>query len=82
MRNEMKKNEVGQNLGWCPNDEKPKEERRNLDRAQDGVLKMRNQRNKQLNLDRTQDDIPMIRNQGGKINILIQCLRLCPNDDK
>ena len=33
MRNEMKKNEVGQNLGWCPNNEKPKEERRNLDRA-------------------------------------------------
>ena len=29
----MKKNEVGQNLGWCPNNKKPKEERRNLDRA-------------------------------------------------
>ena len=29
----MKKNEVGQNLGWFPNDEKLNEERRNLDRA-------------------------------------------------
>ena len=29
----MKKNEVGENLGWCPNDEKLNEERRNLDRA-------------------------------------------------
>ena len=29
----MKKNEVGQNLGWCPNDVKLNDERRNLDRA-------------------------------------------------
>ena len=27
----MKNNEVGQNLGWCPNDEKLNEERRNLE---------------------------------------------------
>ena len=44
MRNEMKKNELGQNLGWCPNEKKPKEQWRNLDKTKDGILKMRNQK--------------------------------------
>ena len=35
------------NLGWWPTDEKLKEQRRNLDWTQDGVLMMRNQRNKE-----------------------------------
>ena len=35
-----------QKLGWCPNDEKPNEQRINRDRTWDGVQMMRNQRNK------------------------------------
>ena len=36
---------VRQKLGWCPNDEKPNEQRINRDRTY-GVQMMRNQRNK------------------------------------
>ena len=39
--------QVRQNLGWCPNDEKPNEQRINRDRTYDGVPMMRNQMNKE-----------------------------------
>ena len=39
---------IHMNLGWCPNDKKPKELWRNVDRAADGVPM-----NKFLNLYRT-----------------------------
>ena len=32
-------------LGWHPNDEKPQEARMNIDKPQDGMLMMRNERN-------------------------------------
>ena len=35
------------NIGWCSNYKKPKELWRNIDRVADGVLMMRNQRNKE-----------------------------------
>ena len=41
------KNKLRLNIGWCSNDKKPKELWRNIDRVADGVLMMRNQRNKE-----------------------------------
>ena len=41
------KNKLRLNLGWCPNDKKLKELWRNIYRVADGVLMMRNQRNKE-----------------------------------
>ena len=57
------KNKLRENIGCCPNDEKPMEKRKNLDWVQDGVPMMINHTNKWLSLNRTYDDVSMMRNK-------------------
>ena len=41
------KNKLRKSLGWCPNDEKPKEQTSNLNQTYDGVPMFRNQMKKE-----------------------------------